>query len=65
MLNRGRVMSKDQILDGLHDSDSFAGPNVVEVMICTLRKKIAAVGEESIIRTRRGYGYYVESEKKA
>ncbi len=59
-LNRGQVMSKDQILDSVHDCDSFAGPNVVEVMICTLRKKIDNGSRESIIKTRRGYGYYVE-----
>jgi len=59
-LNRGRVMSKEQILDAVHDSDSCPGPSVVEVMVCTLRRKLRAKGASSVIKTRRGYGYYVE-----
>ena len=60
VLNRGRVLSKQQILEAVHDSDSFAGTDVIEVMVCTLRKKIGAGRGKSAIKTRRGYGYYVE-----
>lgn len=59
-LNRGRVLSKEQILTTLHDDQSCPGCGVVEVMVCNLRRKLAAVGEESIVKTRRGYGYYVD-----
>ncbi len=59
-LNRGRVLSKEQLIDALHDSDSCPGPNVIEVLICTLRKKIDPEGAESIVRTRRGLGYCIE-----
>jgi DNA-binding response OmpR family regulator len=59
-LNRGRVLSKEQLIDAMHDSDSCPGPNVIEVLICTLRKKIDADDAESIIRTRRGHGYCIE-----
>jgi len=61
-LNRGRVLSKDQIFDAVHDSDSAAGPNVIEVMVCTLRKKLAAGSKDSVVKTRRGYGYVVDKE---
>ena len=60
VLNRGRVVSKDQLLEALHDSEACPGPNVIEVMVCTLRKKLATGGEESVVETRRGYGYLVE-----
>ena len=60
VLNRGRVMSKDQMLDALHDSDSCPNANVIEVMVCTLRKKLTDGGAGPIIETRRGYGYLVE-----
>ena len=60
VLNRGRVLSKDQLLDAIHDSESFASSNVVEVLICNLRKKLGQNGNPSIIKTRRGYGYFVE-----
>lgn len=59
-LNRGRVISKEQLLDAMHDSDTFTGTNLVEVMVCTLRRKLAVNGEESFIQTRRGYGYIIE-----
>lgn len=60
ILNRGTTLSKGRLLDTVHDSDSFAGENVVEVMICTLRRKIGHTGEEPIIKTSRGYGYFIE-----
>ena len=59
-LNRGRLLSKEQLIDAIHDSDSCPGPNVIEVLICTLRKKIGCEGEGSIVKTRRGHGYFIE-----
>jgi DNA-binding response OmpR family regulator len=59
-LQRGRVLSKEQLIDAIHDSDSCPGPNVIEVLICTLRKKMGSDGDESIIKTRRGQGYFIE-----
>ena len=55
-LSRGRVLSKEQLIDAIHDSESFPGPNVIEVLVCTLRKKI---GADSLIETRRGHGYCI------
>jgi len=60
-LKRGKVVSKERLLDEIHDSESFAGTNVIEVLICHLRKKLAAAGVLGIIHTRRGHGYLVES----
>ena len=60
VMNRGRVLSKEQLIDAVHDSDSCPGPNVIEVLICTLRKKIGLPGEESVVKTRRGHGYLIE-----
>ena len=59
-LGRGRVFSKEQLIDAIHDSDSCPGPNVIEVLVCTLRKKIGDDAEHPIIRTRRGHGYCIE-----
>jgi DNA-binding response OmpR family regulator len=58
--NRGRVVTVEQLLDGMHDSDTYSGTNVIQVMVCNLRKKLAAKDENEIIKTRRGYGYYIE-----
>ena len=60
ILNRGRVLSKDQLLDAVHDSESYASRNVVEVLVCNLRKKLDTGESDSLIKTRRGYGYLIE-----
>ena len=58
-LSRGRVFSKEQLLDAIHDGEACTGANVIEVLVCTLRKKIDAEGADSVIETRRGYGYCI------
>jgi DNA-binding response OmpR family regulator len=58
-LSRGKVVSKESLLACIHNSDSYAGTNVVEVLVCHLRKKLAAPGAPPVIRTRRGYGYVI------
>ena len=59
VLCRGRVLSKEQLIDAIHDSDSCPGTNVIEVLICTLRRKIGCAGEDPVIHTRRGHGYFI------
>lgn len=58
-LRRGRVFSKEQLIDAIHDGETCSGANVIEVLVCTLRKKIDAEGADSIIETRRGHGYCI------
>ena len=57
---RGRVFSQEQLVEHLHRSASEVSSNVVEVLVSSLRKKIHARGEPPILRTRRGFGYFVE-----
>jgi DNA-binding response OmpR family regulator len=57
---RGRVFSQEQLLDHLHRSDADVSSNVVEVLVSGLRKKIHVRDEPPILRTRRGFGYFVE-----
>jgi DNA-binding response OmpR family regulator len=57
---RGRVFSKEQLVEHLHRSDSDVSSNVIEVLVSGLRKKIHTPGEPPILRTRRGFGYLVE-----
>lgn len=59
-LNRGRTISAEQLLDASHKSDATPNENVVQVMVCNLRRKISDAGQTDIIRTKRGYGYYIE-----
>jgi DNA-binding response OmpR family regulator len=57
---RGRVFSQEQLVEHLHRSDSDVSSNVIEVLVSGLRRKIHAQGEPPVLRTRRGFGYFVE-----
>ncbi len=57
---RGRIVSQEQLLEHLHQSDAEVSSNVVEVLVSSLRRKIHIRGEPPILQTRRGFGYFVE-----
>ena len=56
---RGRVLSRQAIFDRLYDSASEASDKVVEVIVSTLRAKLARHGLDDLVQTRRGFGYVV------
>ncbi|MFD0206530.1 MULTISPECIES: response regulator transcription factor [Saccharothrix] len=51
----GEVVSKAEVLDGLWDFASTPDPNLVEVYVSSLRRKLG----RDVIRTVRGAGYVV------
>jgi two-component system, OmpR family, response regulator len=53
MRNPGRAISKTELLDHVWDSGDFADPNVVEVYVGYLRRKIG----KDAVHTVRGAGY--------
>ncbi|MBY4598973.1 response regulator transcription factor [bacterium BD-1] len=53
----GRVYSRPQLFERLYASDSEASDKVIEVLMSTLRTKLARGGLEDLIETRRGFGY--------
>jgi DNA-binding response OmpR family regulator len=60
MRERGRVLSRQQIFDRLYESASESSDKVVEVIVSTLRSKLAAHGQAELIETRRGFGYVLD-----
>ncbi len=58
--HRGRVVTKQQLLDSLYTDTERGSPNAVEVFVHQLRKKIAHVGPTPVVRTVRGHGYIVD-----
>lgn len=58
IVSRGRVLSKEQILDQLVGLDDEIGLNAVELWVSRLRRKLEGAGFE--IRTIRGLGYVAE-----
>jgi two-component system OmpR family response regulator len=57
MLNAGRVVSKDQILDHVWEGDPARDGNVVEPCVSYLRRKIDQRHQLRLIHTVRGFGY--------
>lgn len=60
MRQRGQVFSRAQIFEHLYDSRSDASDKVVEVIVSTLRTKLARHGGSDLIQTRRGFGYVLQ-----
>ncbi len=60
--NRGRVSTRVALFEALYDGRSEASDKVIEVLISTLRSKLAQAGIRDLIETRRGFGYVVASD---
>jgi two-component system OmpR family response regulator len=53
----GQVLSKDEILAGVWDFDFRGDPNIVEVYVARLRRKLGQATNDAPIDTVRGAGY--------
>ncbi|ADQ47272.1 two component transcriptional regulator, winged helix family [Caldicellulosiruptor kronotskyensis 2002] len=60
MENAGRVVSREEIMQHLWQSDSFIDDNTLTVNITRLRKKLAELGLENFIKTKKGIGYIID-----
>lgn len=58
--NRGRVLSREQLLEKIWGADYFGETRVVDVHLGHVRQKL---GDESLITTVRGVGYRFEDEQ--
>lgn len=65
MLNAGRVVSKQQILDYVWEYDFAGDAAIVESYISYLRRKIDVPGAESFIITKRAVGYMLRTDVEA
>lgn len=60
---KGRVFSRDQLLDAVWRDEAFVEPRTVDVHIRRLRTQVEDEPSNPVyIKTRRGIGYYVEPE---
>lgn len=55
---RGRILSKEQIIDRISDFEEDLNPSAIEIYVSRLRKKLDPAGVS--IRTVRGLGYTLE-----
>ena len=60
-LNRGIVLTRDNLMDKIWSTDYEGESRTLDVHIKTLRQKLGEAG--SYIRTVRNVGYYLDEEK--
>lgn len=59
-LHIGAIVSRDEIMDYLWDTERFVDDNTLTVNMNRLRKKLADIGLHDVIETRRGQGYLLK-----
>ncbi|MCC7543762.1 response regulator transcription factor [bacterium] len=62
MRNEGRVINKDTIISHVWEYDADILPNTVEVYIGYLRNKIDRPYKQSLLKTKRGFGYVLSAQ---
>jgi DNA-binding response OmpR family regulator len=55
--NRGKIVSRDEIMNFLWQSNEFIDDNTLSVNVNRLRKRLEDIGIANVIETRRGMGY--------
>ena len=60
LANRGKVLTRNQLLDDIHNDDAFIVDRNIDVHIASLRKKLGP--EFNWIETVRGVGYRFKEE---
>lgn len=58
--NSGKIVSRDELMKRLWETDSFVDDNTLTVNVTRLRKKLANAGLADYIKTKKGIGYLVE-----
>ena len=57
--NKDRIVSKDELMTDLWNNDEYINENALTVNISRLRAKLADLGYDEIIETRKGIGYRI------
>lgn len=55
--NKGKIVSRDLLMEHLWQDDCFVEDSVLTVNITRVRKKLEEIGLKDIIQTKRGMGY--------
>ena len=59
MLNQEKIVSREEIIEELWDTDEFISENTLTVNVNRLRKKLNSIGLEDVIETKKGQGYII------
>lgn len=57
--NKGKIVSRENLMNYLWDCEMFIDDNTLSVNVTRIRKKLEEIGIKNIIETRRGLGYII------
>lgn len=57
MEHKGEIVSREDLMEHLWNSDYYVDDNTLSVNVTRIRKKLQELGIENVIETRRGLGY--------
>ena len=60
VLNKEKIVSRNEIMDYLWESENFIDDNTLTVNIKRLRNKLEELGLNDVIETKRGQGYILK-----
>lgn len=60
VLNKEKIVSRNEIMDYLWESENFIDDNTLTVNIKRLRNKLKEIGLNDVIETKRGQGYILK-----
>ena len=60
MENKGRVVSREKLMEQLWETDCFVDENTLSVNVNRLRNRLESAGLHDFIRTKFGVGYLIE-----
>lgn len=60
MEKAGQIVSRDEIIERLWESDEFIDDNTLTVNVARLRRKLYSMGIADVIKTKKGIGYIIE-----
>ena len=63
MVNMDRVVSAEELMEHVCDSEADPFSNQMKVYISTIRRKLAAYTDKTIIKNIRGAGYIINKEE--
>lgn len=58
--NKGKIVSRDTLMQRLWETDAFVDENALTVNVTRLRKKLERLGLSDFITTKKGIGYLVQ-----
>ena len=62
MENKGKVVSRERLMETLWKTDCFVGENTLTVNVSRVRRKLEDVGLKGFIVTKSGQGYTLGEE---